>query len=108
MKTRPGSILESLPRHVAQKRSVRDDPRNAALTPFVRFFLAHLGDSRAYVVRGEEMVRISQDHTWVQEQIDEGRLSEQAASVHPWRNVVLRSVNAESDDEPERLDHERR
>lgn len=39
---RPGSILESLPRHVAQKRSVRDDPRNAALTPFVRFFLAHL------------------------------------------------------------------
>lgn len=73
-------------------------------TDGTRFFLAHLGDSRAYVVRGEEMVRISQDHTWVQEQIDEGRLSEQAASVHPWRNVVLRSVNAESDDEPDLIE----
>jgi 2OG-Fe(II) oxygenase superfamily len=38
----PGAVTESLPGHVAGKRSVRDDPTRACFTPFVRFFLAHL------------------------------------------------------------------
>lgn len=65
----------------------------ALVTDGVRFALAHIGDSRGYIVRDGELVRVTSDHTWVQDLVDRGRLGEADASAHPWRNVVLRSVN---------------
>ncbi len=69
----------------------------ALLTDGERFALAHVGDSRGYVFRDEELTRVTTDHTWVHKMVDSGRMSEEEAAVHPWRNVVLRTVNGESD-----------
>lgn len=57
------------------------------------FALAHLGDSRGYVFRQGHLTRVTRDHTYVQDLVDAGDLDEQDVPGHPWRNVVLRSVN---------------
>jgi protein phosphatase len=58
-----------------------------------RFALAHIGDSRGYLFRAGTLTRITRDHTYVQDLVDDGSLTEQEVPAHPWRNVVLRSVN---------------
>jgi serine/threonine protein phosphatase PrpC len=58
-----------------------------------RFALAHLGDSRGYLFRDGVLTRLTRDHTYVQRLVDEGTLREHDVPHHPWRNVVLRSVN---------------
>ncbi len=55
--------------------------------------LAHVGDSRAYLYRDDELSRLTRDHSWVEEQIQAGMLSEAAAREHPWRNIVTRALN---------------
>lgn len=57
------------------------------------FGLAHLGDSRGYVLREGRLTRVTRDHTFVQRLVDEGNLEETGVATHPWRNVVLRSIN---------------
>ena len=69
----------------------------ALLTDGRHFALAHVGDSRGYVFRDDELTRVTTDHTWVHQMVDSGRMSEDEARVHPWRNVVLRTVNAEAE-----------
>jgi protein phosphatase len=75
----------------------------AVLTDGATFALAHLGDSRGYVFRDGELTRVTRDHTYVQGLIEEGRLDEADAPYHPWRNVVLRSVNGSLDGVPDIL-----
>lgn len=67
----------------------------ALLTDGQHFALAHLGDSRGYVFREHQLTRVTHDHTWVQQMQDQDRMTETEASVHPWRNVVLRTVNGD-------------
>jgi protein phosphatase len=57
--------------------------------------LGHVGDSRAYLLRAGELRQITTDHTYVQHLVETGRLSDQARATHPWRNVVLRSVDGD-------------
>ena len=59
--------------------------------------LAHVGDSRAYRLRGGEIGRLTRDHSWVEEQIQAGTLTEAAARRHPWRNVVTRALAGSAD-----------
>jgi protein phosphatase len=59
------------------------------------FVMAHLGDSRGYVFRDGELTRVTRDHTYVQDLLDEGRLDAEAVAEHPWRNVVMRTLNAD-------------
>lgn len=54
--------------------------------------LAHVGDSRAYRHRLQRLTRLTQDHSWVEEQIRAGVLAPDAARQHPWRHVVTRAV----------------
>lgn len=68
-----------------------------------RVVLGHVGDSRAYLLRGGRLRQVSRDHTWVQQLVDEGRITPEAASRHPWRNVVVRSLDG-SDVMPVELD----
>ena len=55
--------------------------------------LAHVGDSRAYRLRDGQLDRLTRDHSWVEEQIRVGALSETAARQHPWRNIVTRALS---------------
>ena len=59
--------------------------------------LAHVGDSRAYRLRRGEFARLTRDHSWVEEQIQAGTLTEAAARRHPWRNVVTRALAGSAD-----------
>jgi len=54
--------------------------------------VAHVGDSRAYLWREGVLEQITRDHSWVEEQIASGALSEDEARSHPWRNLVTRAL----------------
>lgn len=54
--------------------------------------VAHVGDSRAYRVRGGGMLRLTEDHSFVAEQVRHGLITESEARRHPRRNWILRSV----------------
>ncbi|MFG2270495.1 MerR family transcriptional regulator [Streptomyces chartreusis] len=57
-----------------------------------RLALVHIGDSRAYVLRGGGLFRITDDHTVVQSMIDEGRLTPEEAATHPQRMLLLKAL----------------
>jgi protein phosphatase len=61
--------------------------------------VAHIGDSRVYVLRGAELTQITDDHSWVEEQVRAGTLTPAAARQHPWRNVVTRALSGGEDPE---------
>jgi PPM family protein phosphatase len=63
--------------------------------------LAHIGDSRGYLMRDGELTRITRDHTFVQTLVDEGRISADEAERHPQRNIVTRVLSGHPDDEPD-------
>ncbi|MEU8708275.1 MerR family transcriptional regulator [Streptomyces sp. NPDC048565] len=60
-----------------------------------RLGLVHIGDSRAYVLRGGELFRITHDHTLVQSMIDDGSLTEEEAVSHPQRAMLLRALGGD-------------
>jgi len=64
----------------------------AALFDERRVTLVHVGDSRAYLFREAELRRLTDDHSWVQEQVNAGILSEEEARSHPLKNVVTRAL----------------
>jgi serine/threonine protein phosphatase PrpC len=61
--------------------------------------LAHVGDSRIYLFRDNELERMTNDHSWVEEQMRAGLLSPLEARQHPWRNVVTRALSGGEDPE---------
>ena len=66
-----------------------------------RVGMGHVGDSRAYLFRDGEISQLTNDHTFVQGLIDEGRITEEEARVHPHRNLILRAVDGVHDLEPD-------
>jgi len=62
-----------------------------------RVYLAHLGDSRAYLIRGGAIDQLTSDHRVIQPMLDRGEISEEEARTHPMRNVLTRSVGVEAD-----------
>src|SRR5438128_3232236 len=60
-------------------------------------YIANVGDSRAYLVRGSQVKQISQDHSWVGEQVRAGLLTEEQARTHAQRNVITRSLGTQPD-----------
>ena len=54
--------------------------------------LAHVGDSRAYLFRDGRLSRLTDDHSWVHEQVAAGILTEDEAKSHPLKNVVTRAL----------------
>ena len=59
--------------------------------------LAHVGDSRAYRYRAGNLELLTEDHTWVNEQVMAGYLSPEQARVHPLKNVVTRALGSEKE-----------
>lgn len=57
-----------------------------------RLAMVHVGDTRAYLLRGGELSLLTQDHTWVQAQVDQGRLDREQAATHPQRAVLVRAL----------------
>jgi PPM family protein phosphatase len=56
---------------------------------------AHIGDSRAYLLRDERLSQLTDDHSLVGEMVREGRLTPQEAAVHPHRSILSRALGTE-------------
>ena len=57
--------------------------------------LAHVGDSRAYLLRDGELTRLTEDHSLVEELLRGGKLTEEEALEHPQRSVITRALGIE-------------
>lgn len=72
---------------------------SAVLIGKERACVAHIGDSRVYVFHAGTLNQITDDHSWVEEQVRAGMLTPDAARQHPWRNVVTRALSGAEDPE---------
>jgi PPM family protein phosphatase len=91
-------------------RRIDEDPRTVGMgTTLVvalvsregEAVVANLGDSRAYLHRDGRLERITHDHSWVQREIDAGRLDAAVAESHPMAHVLTRVLSADSPPEPD-------
>ena len=62
-----------------------------------RLYYAHVGDSRAYLFRNDELNQITDDHSWVEEMVRVGAISREAARAHPNRNMITRAIGLGAD-----------
>lgn len=60
-----------------------------------RLLIGHVGDSRAYLLRGGELSRLTEDHSLVEELVREGRLTPEQAETHPQKAIVTRALGVE-------------
>ncbi|WP_432141368.1 Stp1/IreP family PP2C-type Ser/Thr phosphatase [Streptomyces sp. bgisy084] len=111
----PGSdLLTSLGTAVTRandqlREMVEEDPQlegmgttlTALLWTGQRLGLVHVGDSRAYLLRDGVLTQITQDHTWVQRLVDEGRITEEEATTHPQRSLLMRALGSGDHVEPD-------
>ena len=70
----------------------------AALVGPGQLCVGNVGDSRAYLVTGEDIRQLTRDHTWVAEQVEAGRLTKEQAGRSPQRNLITRSLGVEAAD----------
>ena len=61
-----------------------------------QLYLAHVGDSRAYLLKKGQLIQLSTDHTYVQSMVDQGLLTQAEAEKHPERNVLTRAMGTHS------------
>jgi protein phosphatase len=72
-------------------------------------FYVHVGDTRLYLIRGGEIIRITRDHSYVGRLVESGMISQEQAEVHPQRNILTSAVGTNPDlamdasEEPEAL-----
>ena len=69
----------------------------AALLDGPRVTLAHVGDSRAYLVGPGGIRQLTRDHSWVAEQVEAGLLTLAEARIHPFRNVITQALGSGGD-----------
>jgi protein phosphatase len=65
------------------------------------YVLGHVGDSRAYLVRGGQVRQITKDHSWVAEQVEKGIIAPEAAEHHQFRNLLSRALGTRPKVEPD-------
>ncbi|BDG17372.1 PP2C family protein-serine/threonine phosphatase [Thermus brockianus] len=56
--------------------------------------IAHVGDSRAYLLRQGELTLLTEDHSWVAERVRQGLLTPEEARTHRWRNVITNALGS--------------
>ena len=66
-----------------------------------QLYIAYAGDSRIYLMRGKHIQQLSRDHTWVQEALDKGILSQAAIKSHPNLHVIRRYIGSSEPPEPD-------
>jgi serine/threonine protein phosphatase PrpC len=109
----PEGILEGVAQdanraihELAQKDSSRagmGTTLTAALVHGDEVSLAHVGDSRAYVLRDGELKRLTKDHSLVEELRRQGRLTDEQAEEHPQRSIITRALGPEPDVRVDRM-----
>lgn len=62
-----------------------------------RAAIAHVGDSRAYLYRDGRLSQLTRDHTWVQEQVGAGLLTQEQARRHPFGNILTQALGTDAE-----------
>jgi serine/threonine protein phosphatase PrpC len=91
------------------RQAMDDDPKLrgmgsttiAMLRSGNKLAMAHIGDSRAYLLRDGKLSQITKDHSFVQQLVDEERITAEEAEDHPQRSLVTRVMTGQADDEPD-------
>jgi len=101
---REGSLADQV---VEANRAIFDRSKNdrtvsgmgttltAALVDGSRVHLVHVGDSRAYLLRGGELAQLTEDHTLVHRMVMEGEISQEEAETHPQRSILTRALGVD-------------
>ena len=100
---RVGAVIQEANRRIYDRAST--DPTasgmgttmTVALVEGMKVAFGHVGDSRAYLVRGDTMEQLTEDHSLVNELLKSGKLSQEEAQVHPQRSVITRAVGTDPD-----------
>lgn len=71
-----------------------------------RVVVAHIGDSRAYMISGGSIVQLTEDHSLVNELLKNGQINEEEAASHPRRNVLIRALGTDPSVEVDVTSHE--
>ena len=66
-----------------------------------KMYVAHIGDSRLYHIRGEIVAQITEDHSFVQSLVNSGEITKEQARVHPNKNIITRSLGVHSSAQPD-------
>ncbi|MDQ1353717.1 MAG: family protein phosphatase [Acidobacteriota bacterium] len=74
---------------------------SAVVLTDMKAHIVHVGDSRIYITRDNEIVRLTTDHTFVEKMVEEGRLTEEEARDHPQKNILYMSLGARQSFAPE-------
>mgnify|MGYP001773372029 CR=1 FL=1 len=98
----PKALLEAFERANARIHQEAQRPENRGMGTTATCLLldlpyalvAHVGDSRAYLLRGEELTLLTEDHSWVAERVRQGLLSPEEARTHRWRNVITNALGS--------------
>lgn len=78
------------------KRAKMGTTLTALLVIYQTYFIAQIGDSRAYRLSGNRLIQLTKDHTLVAREVERGNITEEQAKNHPQRNVLLQCVGAQS------------
>lgn len=63
--------------------------------------IAHIGDSRGYLLRDGELTQLTHDHSWVQSLVDEGKLAPEEMATHPHRSLLMKVLNGQPTHAPD-------
>lgn len=61
-----------------------------------KLYICHVGDSRAYSIKNEAIIRLTKDHSLVQILVDEGKITQEEAEIHPQKNVITRALGTDN------------
>jgi PPM family protein phosphatase len=73
----------------------------AALIIGQEMYVAHIGDSRCYIINSREILQVTRDHSLVQRLVDDGLLTPEQARIHPRRNEITRVLGYMADATPD-------
>ncbi len=83
------------------ERSGMGTTLTAAVMAEDRVYVGQVGDSRAYVIHNGAIRQVTQDHSWVAEQVRMGGMTEEEAELSPYRNIITRSIGTQATVEPD-------
>ena len=85
---------DNILKHVTQNPNHKGMGCTAELLAFSDegFIIGHIGDSRTYCLRNGQLEQLTQDHTFVQQQVEAGLITRDKIKQHPLRNVIFRSL----------------
>lgn len=95
-----GTTVVVLHLRAVPSSSPSSNPDSAPLPQTTQATTAHLGDSRAYLLRDRSLTRLTRDHSWVEDRIRQGLLSPEEALTHPLRHMLTNALGTEASATP--------